>query len=73
MSNGNYLFIYLLYFKHYDCRLEDLAGYGVANAVAKEFASAYPNRTFKSPVVDLLIKNGRNGKLITAFFRFYYI
>ncbi|XP_076936829.1 peroxisomal fatty acid beta-oxidation multifunctional protein AIM1-like [Bidens hawaiensis] len=43
-------------------QLEDLAGYGVAKAVAKEFASAYPDRAFKSPVVDLLIKNGRNGK-----------
>ncbi|KAK1437550.1 hypothetical protein QVD17_03344 [Tagetes erecta] len=43
-------------------QLEDLTGYGVANAVGKEFASAFPDRTFNSPVVDLLIKNGRNGK-----------
>lgn len=43
-------------------QLQDLAGYGVANAVAKIFTTAFPERTFKSPLVDLLIKNGRNGK-----------
>ncbi|XP_052199812.1 peroxisomal fatty acid beta-oxidation multifunctional protein AIM1 [Diospyros lotus] len=43
-------------------QLQDLAGYGVALAVGKEFASAFPDRTFKSPLVELLVKNGRNGK-----------
>lgn len=43
-------------------QLQDLAGYGVAVAVGKEFATAFPDRTFHSPLVDLLIKNGRNGK-----------
>ncbi|XP_002514279.2 peroxisomal fatty acid beta-oxidation multifunctional protein AIM1 [Ricinus communis] len=43
-------------------QLQDLAGYGVAVAVGKEFATAFPDRTFKSPLVDLLIKSGRNGK-----------
>ncbi|CAI9293303.1 unnamed protein product [Lactuca saligna] len=43
-------------------QLEDLTGYDLAVAVAKEFATAFPDRTFISPVVDLLIKNGRNGK-----------
>uniref|UniRef100_A0A7N0T4X7 3-hydroxyacyl-CoA dehydrogenase n=1 Tax=Kalanchoe fedtschenkoi TaxID=63787 RepID=A0A7N0T4X7_KALFE len=43
-------------------QLQDLAGYGVAVAVGKEFANAFPDRTFKSPLVDLLIKDGRNGK-----------
>ncbi|KAJ0495781.1 putative isomerase, 3-hydroxyacyl-CoA dehydrogenase, Enoyl-CoA hydratase [Helianthus annuus] len=43
-------------------QLEDLTGYGVAKAVGKEFATAFPDRTFNSPVVDLLMKNGRNGK-----------
>ncbi|XP_071737250.1 peroxisomal fatty acid beta-oxidation multifunctional protein AIM1-like isoform X2 [Rutidosis leptorrhynchoides] len=43
-------------------QLEDLTGYGVAIAVAKEFATAFPDRTFVSPCVSLLIKNGRNGK-----------
>ncbi|CAM8938114.1 unnamed protein product [Rhodiola kirilowii] len=43
-------------------QLQDLTGYGVAVAVGKEFASAFPDRTFKSPLVDLMIKDGRNGK-----------
>jgi enoyl-CoA hydratase/3-hydroxyacyl-CoA dehydrogenase len=43
-------------------QLQDLAGYGVALAVGKEFAGAFPDRTFKTPLVDLLIKSGRNGK-----------
>lgn len=42
-------------------RLQDLAGYGVALAVGKEFASAFPDRTFQSPLVDLMVKSGRNG------------
>ncbi|PWA66232.1 enoyl-CoA hydratase/isomerase family [Artemisia annua] len=45
-----------------DCGLQDLAGYGVAIAVGKEFANAFPDRTFRAPIVDLLIKSGRNGK-----------
>ncbi|RWR83125.1 peroxisomal fatty acid beta-oxidation multifunctional protein AIM1 [Cinnamomum micranthum f. kanehirae] len=43
-------------------QLQDLAGYGVALAVGKEFASAFPDRTFQSPLVDLMVKSGRNGK-----------
>ncbi|KAJ8426025.1 hypothetical protein Cgig2_015847 [Carnegiea gigantea] len=43
-------------------QLQDLAGYGVALAVGKEFASAFPDRTFRSPLVELLVKSGRNGK-----------
>ncbi|KAL5729181.1 hypothetical protein ACHQM5_002163 [Ranunculus cassubicifolius] len=43
-------------------QLQDLAGYGVALAVGKEFASAFGDRTFRSGLVDLLVKNGRNGK-----------
>lgn len=42
-------------------RLQDLAGYGVYVATGKEFVKAFPDRTFQSPLVDLLIKNGRNG------------
>lgn len=38
-----------------------MAGYGVAVAVAKEFAVAFSDRIFKSPLLDLLIKTGRNG------------
>ncbi|XP_006352155.1 peroxisomal fatty acid beta-oxidation multifunctional protein AIM1-like isoform X2 [Solanum tuberosum] len=43
-------------------QLQDLTGYGVAVAVGKEFRSAFSDRTFKSPLIDLLIKSGRNGK-----------
>ncbi|XP_058114184.1 peroxisomal fatty acid beta-oxidation multifunctional protein [Magnolia sinica] len=43
-------------------QLQDLAGYGVALAVGKEFASAFPDRTFPTMLVDLLVKSGRNGK-----------
>ncbi|XP_019151408.1 PREDICTED: peroxisomal fatty acid beta-oxidation multifunctional protein AIM1-like [Ipomoea nil] len=43
-------------------QLQDLAGYGVAVAVGKEFGAAFSDRVFKSPLVDLLIKSGRNGK-----------
>ncbi|KAL3322890.1 hypothetical protein AABB24_040137 [Solanum stoloniferum] len=43
-------------------QLQDLAGYGVAIATQKEYSSAFPDRIFKSPLLDLLIKSGRNGK-----------
>ncbi|KAK7314460.1 hypothetical protein VNO77_32984 [Canavalia gladiata] len=43
-------------------QLQDLSGYGVAVAVGKEFSGAYPDRTSKCPLLDLLIKSGRNGK-----------
>ncbi|CAH9117955.1 unnamed protein product [Cuscuta epithymum] len=43
-------------------QLQDLTGYGVAVAVGKQFGAAFSDRIFKSPLVDLLIKSGRNGK-----------
>ncbi|GAV78427.1 ECH domain-containing protein/3HCDH domain-containing protein/3HCDH_N domain-containing protein [Cephalotus follicularis] len=43
-------------------QLMDLSGYGVGKAVSKEFATAFPDRTFPSPLVDLLLNGGRNGK-----------
>ncbi|GLU09887.1 hypothetical protein SLE2022_267220 [Rubroshorea leprosula] len=43
-------------------QLQDLTGYGIALAAGKEIANAFPDRTFKSPLVELLVKNGRNGK-----------
>ncbi|GMH23810.1 hypothetical protein Nepgr_025653 [Nepenthes gracilis] len=43
-------------------QLQDLAGYGVAVAVKKQFADAFHDRIFLSPLVELLIKSGRNGK-----------
>ncbi|KAL9151401.1 hypothetical protein ABFS82_11G049300 [Erythranthe guttata] len=42
--------------------LQDLAGYGVAVATTKEFSLTFPDRTFATPLVELLIENGRNGK-----------
>lgn len=43
-------------------QLQDLSGYGVAVAVGKEFAGSFAGRTFPTPLLDLLIKSGRNGK-----------
>ncbi|KAL9440650.1 hypothetical protein AB3S75_019341 [Citrus x aurantiifolia] len=43
-------------------QLLDLAGYGVAAATSKEFDKAFPDRSFQSPLIDLLLKSGRNGK-----------
>ncbi|OMO58152.1 Crotonase superfamily [Corchorus olitorius] len=43
-------------------QLQDLAGYGVALAVSKEYEKAFAGRTFNSPLVELLVKKGRNGK-----------
>ncbi|KAF5742977.1 peroxisomal fatty acid beta-oxidation multifunctional protein AIM1 isoform X1 [Tripterygium wilfordii] len=42
--------------------LQDVAGYEVAIAAGKIFADAFPDRTFHTPLVKLLIENGRNGK-----------
>jgi enoyl-CoA hydratase/3-hydroxyacyl-CoA dehydrogenase len=44
-------------------QLQDLAGYGVYLAVGKEFATAFPDRSFLSPLVELLMESGRNGKI----------
>ncbi|KAE7998726.1 hypothetical protein FH972_003237 [Carpinus fangiana] len=43
-------------------QLQDLAGYGVFIATAKEFVNAFPDRTFQTPLIELLVKSGRNGK-----------
>ncbi|KAG8367388.1 hypothetical protein BUALT_Bualt16G0066800 [Buddleja alternifolia] len=43
-------------------QLQDLAGYGVFVATTKEFSLSFPDRTFESPLIELLIKNGRSGK-----------
>ncbi|KAF8034350.1 hypothetical protein BT93_C0600 [Corymbia citriodora subsp. variegata] len=43
-------------------QLQDVAGYGVGMAVGKIFADAFPGLTYKSPLLDLLIRSGRNGK-----------
>ncbi|CAI9302420.1 unnamed protein product [Lactuca saligna] len=50
------------FWKEHPKRLEYLTGYDLVVVMSKEFATAFPVHTFISPVVDLLIKNGRNGK-----------
>ncbi|EPS61414.1 hypothetical protein M569_13383, partial [Genlisea aurea] len=42
--------------------LMDLSGYGVTVAVRETMSSSFSDRTFESPLVDLLLKSGRNGK-----------
>ncbi|XP_020972773.1 peroxisomal fatty acid beta-oxidation multifunctional protein AIM1-like [Arachis ipaensis] len=43
-------------------KFSDLAGYGVAVAISKEFEGSFRGLTYKSPLLDLMIKSGRNGK-----------
>lgn len=43
-------------------QLQDVAGYGVYFAVGKQFSNSFPDRTFQSPLIELLLKSGRNGK-----------
>ncbi|XP_047940459.1 peroxisomal fatty acid beta-oxidation multifunctional protein AIM1 [Salvia hispanica] len=43
-------------------QLQDVAGYGVVVATTEIFRTSFPDRTFQSPLVGLLLKNGRNGK-----------
>lgn len=43
-------------------RLADLVGYGVSTEVAKMFISDFPDRTFNSPLTQLMIENKRNGE-----------
>ncbi|GAB2219745.1 hypothetical protein Droror1_Dr00007382 [Drosera rotundifolia] len=43
-------------------QLQDLAGYGVAVATTEEYSGAFQDRVFLSPLLKLMIKNGRNGK-----------
>lgn len=40
-----------------------MAGYGVFIATGKEFFNAFPDRTFQSPLIELLLKSGRNGNI----------
>jgi len=43
------------------CRLQDLTGYGIFLAGVEEFVAAYPDRAFQSPLVQLMVENGREG------------
>lgn len=43
------------------CRLQDLSGYGIFLAGVKEFVAAFPDSAFQSPLVQLMVENGREG------------
>ncbi|XP_031102357.1 peroxisomal fatty acid beta-oxidation multifunctional protein-like [Ipomoea triloba] len=43
-------------------QLFDLSGYGIFLAGVGQFVAAFPDRTFQSPLVQLMIENGRTGK-----------
>ncbi|KAH9320633.1 hypothetical protein KI387_015272, partial [Taxus chinensis] len=43
-------------------RLLDLVGYEVSTEIGKHFASAFPDRIFKSPITSLMIENKRAGE-----------
>ncbi|CAN8273508.1 unnamed protein product [Cochlearia groenlandica] len=44
-------------------QLGDLAGHGIGIAVGKIYDKVYGDRMFKSPMTQLLLKSGRNGKI----------
>ncbi|CAN6912542.1 unnamed protein product [Brassica oleracea] len=44
-------------------QLGDLAGHGIGMAVKEIYAKAYGDRMFRSPLTELLVKSGRNGKI----------
>ncbi|KAK9130913.1 hypothetical protein Sjap_011400 [Stephania japonica] len=43
-------------------QLQDLAGPGLQKEAGKEYANAFPDRIFSSPLAELMVKNGRYGK-----------
>lgn len=43
------------------CRLQDVSGYDIFLAGVKEFVAAFPGRAFQSPLVQLMVENGRKG------------
>ncbi|XP_056859296.1 peroxisomal fatty acid beta-oxidation multifunctional protein AIM1-like [Raphanus sativus] len=44
-------------------QLGDLAGHGIGMAVKEIYAKVYGDRMFQSPLTELLVKSGRNGKI----------
>ncbi|KAK9098954.1 hypothetical protein Syun_025999 [Stephania yunnanensis] len=43
-------------------QLQDLAGPGLRKEAGKEYANAFPDRIFSSPLAELMVINGRYGK-----------
>jgi len=55
------------YIQHFSLllnRLQDVAGYGVALAVKDIYAKAFGERNLDSDLVDLMVKDGRQGILL---------
>jgi len=55
------------YIQHFSLllnRLQDVAGYGVALAVKGIYAKAFGERNLDSDLVDLMVKDGRQGILL---------
>ena len=55
------------YIQHFSLllnRLQDVAGYGVALAVKDIYAAAFGERYLDSDLVDLMVKDGRQGILL---------
>ncbi|XP_010433148.1 PREDICTED: peroxisomal fatty acid beta-oxidation multifunctional protein AIM1 [Camelina sativa] len=52
-------------------QLGDLAGHGIGLAVGPIYAKVYGDRMFKSPLTELLLKSGRNGKINGRGFYIY--
>ena len=48
----------------FPCRLQDVAGYGVALAVKDIYAAAFGTRNFHSGLVELMAKNGGQGMIL---------
>lgn len=55
---------YVRHFSLLPCRLQDVAGYGVAVAVKDIYRDAFGERNFDSNLVDLMVKDGRQGILL---------
>uniref|UniRef100_A0A453NDG9 3-hydroxyacyl-CoA dehydrogenase n=2 Tax=Aegilops tauschii subsp. strangulata TaxID=200361 RepID=A0A453NDG9_AEGTS len=52
-------------------QLQDVAGYGVALAVKDIYAAAFGTRNFRSGLVELMAKDGRQGKINGKGYYFY--
>ena len=55
------------YIQHFSLllnRLQDVAGYGVALAVKDIYAKAFGERNLDYDLVDLMVKDGRQGILL---------
>jgi enoyl-CoA hydratase/3-hydroxyacyl-CoA dehydrogenase len=48
------------------CRLQDVAGYGVALAVKDIYSAAFGERNLDSDLVDLIVRNGRQGTVLQS-------